>query len=72
MTSVWKRPEASRALLALMFAAAFLLNGGIGLWVNLNNAHPAVNAMSAVVFVFGLIALARAVQQALKLRGGER
>ena len=70
MTAVWKRPEASRALLALLFAAAFLANGGIGLWVNLATPHPAVNGMSAVVFVFGLIALGAAVQQLLKLRDG--
>jgi uncharacterized membrane protein YbhN (UPF0104 family) len=70
VTSVWKRPEASRALLALLFAVAFLANGGIGLYVNLATAHPQVNGLSAVVFIFGLIALAAAVQQLLKLRDG--
>ena len=69
MTSVWKRPEASRALLALLFAAAFLANGGIALYVNLTGPPPHVNGLSAVVFVFGLIALTAAVQQLLKLRG---
>ena len=55
-------------MLALLFAVAFLANGGIGLWVNLATPHPAVNGMSAVVLVFGLIALGAAVQQLLKLR----
>jgi hypothetical protein len=68
MTGVWKRPEASRALLALLFAVAFLANGGLGLWVNLTAPVPRVMGMSVVITLFGLIALAGAVQQALKLR----
>ncbi len=68
MTSVWKRPEASRALLALLFAAAFLVNGGLALYVNLTGPQPHVNGLSAVVSLFGLVALAAAVQQLLKLR----
>ena len=69
MTSVWKRPEASRALLALLFAVAFLANGGLGLWVNLSGPVRHVMGMSVAITLFGLIALAAAVQQALRLRG---
>ncbi len=68
MTSVWKRPEASRALLALLFAVFFLANGGLGLWANLSAPVPHVMGMSVVITVFGLIALAGAVHQALKAR----
>ena len=68
MTSAWKRPEASRALLALLFAAAFLANGGVAIYVNATAREPHVNVFSAVIFVFGLIALAAAVQQLLRLR----
>ena len=68
MTSAWKRPEASRALLALLFAAAFLANGGVAIYVNATAPEPHVNVFSAVIFVFGLIALAAAVQQLLRLR----
>ena len=63
-----RQPEVSRGLLALLFAVFFLFNGGAGLWVSLT-AHPAhVNALSAVVSVFGLIALGGAVQQFVRVR----
>ena len=52
-----KQPETGRALLALLFAAAFLANGGAGLWVSLTATPAHVNGLSAVVTVFGLIAL---------------
>jgi hypothetical protein len=65
----WKQPQASRILLALLFAVAFLANGGLGLWVGLTGPQPhVVNGMSAVVFVFGLVALAGAVSQFLQMR----
>jgi len=64
----WKQPQASRALLALLFGAAFLANGGLGLWVGLSAPGPHVNGMSAVIFAFGLIALAAAAFQFLQMR----
>lgn len=63
-----KQPETGRALLALLFAAAFLANGCAGLWVSLTDTPAHVNGLSAVVTVFGLIALAAAVQQLLHMR----
>ncbi|MGC1303259.1 MAG: hypothetical protein WA840_12890 [Caulobacteraceae bacterium] len=63
-----KQPHISRALMALLFAVAFLANGGVGLWISLTAVPPHVNGMSAVVFVFGLIALAGSVQQFLRAR----
>lgn len=68
MTGVWKQPQASRILLALLFTVAFLANGGLGLWVGLTAPQQHVNGMSAVVFVFGLVALAGAVSQFLQMR----
>lgn len=68
MSGTWKQPHASRILLALLFAVAFLANGGLGLWVGLSGPQPHVNGMSAVVFVFGLVALAGAVSQFLQMR----
>ena len=65
----WKQPYTGRMTLALMFAVAFLINGGLGLGVGLTSTPSHVNGLSAVVFVFGLSALAVAVQQLLKLRG---
>ncbi len=64
----WKQPQSSRALLALLFAAAFLGNGGLGLWVGLSGPQPHLNGMSVVIFVFGLVALAAAVSQFLQMR----
>ena len=63
-----RRPELSRGLLALLFAVFFLANGGLGLWVSLTAQPAHVNALSAVVFVFGLIALVGAVQQFVRAR----
>ncbi len=65
MASFWRQPHASRALLAGLFAAAFLANGGLGLWVSLTARPSHVNGMSAVIFVFGLVAAAAATQQFL-------
>ena len=59
----WVQPHGGRALLALLFAVAFLANGCLGLWVGLTSPAPHVNGLSAVVSVFGLIALAGAIQQ---------
>ena len=39
MTSVWKQPRGQPRALALMFAVAFLANGGIALYVNLTRAQ---------------------------------
>ncbi len=64
----WKQPYAGRMTLALIFAVAFLINGGLGLGIGLTATPSHVNGMSAVVFVFGLIALGGAVQQALRAR----
>ena len=66
----WKQPYSGRIILSLVFATAFLINGGLGLGVGLTSTPAHVNGLSAVVFVFGLIALGGAVQQALKLRDG--
>jgi hypothetical protein len=68
VTGTWKQPQASRILLALLFAVAFLANGGLGLWVGLEGPQPHVTGMSVVVFVFGLVALAGAVSQFLQMR----
>jgi hypothetical protein len=68
VTGAWKQPQASRMLLALLFAVAFLANGGVGLWVGLTGPEPHVNGMSAVVFAFGLVALGGAVSQFLQMR----
>ena len=59
----WKQPYSGRIILALVFAVAFLINGGLGLGVGLSDTPAHVNGMSAVVFVFGLGALATAVVQ---------
>ena len=67
----WVQPYAGRAVLALIFAVAFLANGGVGLWISLTAAPPHVNGLSAVVVVFGLIALAGAVRQVRRLRQGD-
>ena len=66
----WVQPHGGRALLALLFATAFLANGGLGLWVSLTAQPAHVNGLSAVVFTFGLIALAGAVQQFRLARRG--
>jgi uncharacterized membrane protein HdeD (DUF308 family) len=63
-----KQPHLSRALLALLFAVAFLGNGVVGLCISLSAAPPHVNGLSAVVSLFGLIALAAAVQQLIRAR----
>ena len=59
----WKQPYSGRIILSLVFATAFLINGGLGLGVGLNATPSHVNGMSAVVFVFGLCALVTAVVQ---------
>ena len=59
----WKQPYSGRITLALVFAAAFLINGGLGLGVGLTSNPSHVNGMSAVVFVFGLCALVMAIVQ---------
>ncbi len=63
----WKQPYAGRMTLALIFAVAFLINGGLGLGVGLTATPSHVNGMSAVVSVFGLTALVVAVQQFLRM-----
>ena len=64
----WKQPYSGRIILSLVFAVAFLINGGLGLGVGLSATPSHVNGLSAVVFVFGLMALAAAVQQLIKAR----
>ena len=59
----WKQPYSGRIILALVFAVAFLINGGLGLGVSLTSTPAHVNGMSAVVFVFGLASLATAIVQ---------
>ena len=59
----WRQPYAGRLILALIFAVAFLINGGLGLGVGLTATPSHVNGLSAVVCVFGLIALAAAARQ---------
>ena len=59
----WKQPYSGRIILALVFAVAFLINGGLGLGVGLTATPSHVNGMSAVVFVFGLASLATAIVQ---------
>ena len=59
----WRQPYSGRIILALVFAVAFLLNGGLGLGVGLTAPQPHVNGMSAVVFVFGLASLVTAIVQ---------
>ena len=68
----WKQPYSGRIILSLVFAVAFLINGGLGLGVGLSSTPRHVNGLSAVVFVFGLIALGAAVQQAIKAKTGEK
>ena len=63
-----KQPELSRALLALLFAAAFLANGGLGLWAGLSVHHVA--GLTIAVLIMGMVALAGAVQQFAKARVG--
>ncbi len=65
---MWRQPYSGRIILSLVFAVAFLINGGLGLGVGLTATPSHVNGMSAVVFVFGLIALGAAVRQAIKAR----
>ena len=64
----WRQPYSGRIILALVFAVAFLINGGLGLGVGLSATPSHVNGLSAVVFVFGLMALAAAVQQLIQAR----
>ena len=64
----WKQPYSGRIILSLVFAAAFLINGGLGLGVGLTSTPSHVNGLSAVVFVFGLCALATAVVQFVQMR----
>ena len=59
----WRQPYSGRIILSLVFATAFLINGGLGLGVGLSATPSHVNGMSAVVFVFGLASLATAVVQ---------
>ena len=59
----WKQPYSGRIILSLVFAVAFLINGGLGLGVGLTATRSHVNGMSAVVFVFGLASLMTAIVQ---------
>ena len=59
----WKQPYSGRIILSLVFAVAFLINGGLGLAVGLSDTPAHVNGMSAVVFVFGLASLVTAIVQ---------
>ena len=59
----WKQPYSGRIILSLVFAAAFLINGVLGLGVGLTSKPSHVNGMSAVVFVFGLCAMVTAIVQ---------
>ncbi len=59
----WRQPYSGRIILALVFAVAFLINGGLGLGVGLTATPSHVNGLSAVVFVFGLASLATAIVQ---------
>lgn len=59
----WRQPYSGRIILALVFAVAFLLNGGLGLYVGLSAPHPHVNGMSAVVCTFGVASLVAAIVQ---------
>ena len=63
----WKQPYSGRIILSLVFAAAFLINGGLGLGVGLTSTPSHVNGMSAVVFVFGLASLATAIVQCVHM-----
>ena len=64
----WKQPYSGRIILSLVFATAFLINGGLGLGVGLTSTPSHVNGMSAVVFVFGLCALVTAVVQFIHMQ----
>ena len=59
----WRQPYSGRFILSLVFAVAFLINGGLGLGIALTARPSHVNGMSAVVFAFGLGALATAIIQ---------
>ena len=59
----WKQPYSGRFILSLVFATAFLINGGLGLGVGLTSTPAHVNGMSAVIFVFGLASLVTAIVQ---------
>ena len=59
----WKQPYSGRFILSLVFATAFLINGGLGLCVGLTSTPAHVNGMSAVIFVFGLASLVTAIVQ---------
>ena len=64
----WKQPYSGRIILSLVFATAFLINGGLGLGVGLTSAPAHVNGMSAVVFIFGLASLATAIVQFIQMQ----
>ena len=59
----WRQPYSGRIILSLVFAVAFLINGGLGLGVGLTSRPSHVNGMSAVVFVFGVCAVVTALVQ---------
>ena len=63
----WKQPYSGRFILSLVFATAFLINGGLGLGIGLTTTPAHVNGLSAVVFAFGLGALVTAVLQLLHM-----
>ncbi len=63
----WRQPYSGRIILSLVFAVAFLINGGLGLGVGLTSTPSHVNGMSAVVFVFGLCAFGAAVVQFVQM-----
>ncbi len=64
----WKQPYSGRIILSLVFAVAFLINGGLGLGVGLTAMPAHVNGMSAVVFVFGLASSATAIVQFIQMQ----
>ena len=63
----WRQPYSGRFILSLVFAVAFLINGGLGLAVSLSATPAHVNGMSAVIFAFGLGALVTAVVQVVHM-----
>ena len=67
----WKQPYSGRIILALVFAVAFLINGGLGLGVGLTSTPSHVNGMSAVVFVFGLASLVTVIVQFVHMQRPE-
>jgi hypothetical protein len=70
--ATWRQPQLSRGLMALIFAVGFLVNGGLGLWAGLSASPQHVTGLAVAVSVMGVIALAGAVQQFAKARGGDQ